>query len=262
MELIENRKETKDIRKFVTAEMSTILNMVSLESVYQNSRGIFEQKQRGSYAQVMEPFSFLFVFFFKWLKIKNNHIFVVVENMYQKKKSISFKLINDVIYFQMLELLTKAVGCVNVSNETKMKANEIEFWFTEVMPLIFDADDDIQTNAIKAFSKAMPLLLASRHQSHSLWPQIRVSIVNEFTQKIIACFKQNNPKWYMIWCLSVRLLDIDIPRSASTLNAFLTIVEPALRSTVPMRRAEGYLCWRVSNRPHTLPFVHKFITLN
>lgn len=52
MELIENRKETKDIRKFVTADMSTILNKVSLESVYKNAREIFDQKQRGSYAQV------------------------------------------------------------------------------------------------------------------------------------------------------------------------------------------------------------------
>lgn len=57
MELIENRKETKDIRKFITSEMSTILNKVSLESVYKNAREIFEQKQRGSYAQVREKTS-------------------------------------------------------------------------------------------------------------------------------------------------------------------------------------------------------------
>lgn len=52
MELIENRKETKDIGRFVTSEMSTILNKVSLHSVYKNAREIFEQQQRGSYAQV------------------------------------------------------------------------------------------------------------------------------------------------------------------------------------------------------------------
>lgn len=52
MELIENRKETKDIRRFITSEMSTILNKVSLESVYKNAREIFELRQRGSYAQV------------------------------------------------------------------------------------------------------------------------------------------------------------------------------------------------------------------
>lgn len=57
MELIENHKETKDIRKFVTAEMSTILIKVSIESVYKNAREIFEQKQRGSYAQVRGPVS-------------------------------------------------------------------------------------------------------------------------------------------------------------------------------------------------------------
>lgn len=61
MELIENRKETKDINRFVTSEMSTILNKVSLESVYKNARDIFEQKQRGSYAQVN----------FDWILIQN-----------------------------------------------------------------------------------------------------------------------------------------------------------------------------------------------
>lgn len=52
MELIENRKETKDIGRFVTSEMSTILNKVALESVYARAREIFKQQQRGSYAQV------------------------------------------------------------------------------------------------------------------------------------------------------------------------------------------------------------------
>lgn len=52
MELIENRKETKDIGRFVTSEMSTILNKVSLESVYARAREIFKLQQRGSYAQV------------------------------------------------------------------------------------------------------------------------------------------------------------------------------------------------------------------
>lgn len=52
MELIENRKETKHIGRFVTSEMSTILNKVALESVYARAREIFKQQQRGSYAQV------------------------------------------------------------------------------------------------------------------------------------------------------------------------------------------------------------------
>ncbi|XP_055318970.1 telomere-associated protein RIF1 [Sitodiplosis mosellana] len=195
MELIENRKETKNIGRFVTSEMSSILNKVSLESVYKNARDIFEKKQRGSYAQI-------------------------------------------------LELLIKVINCVKVSPETKMSPVEIEFWLKEVVPLIFDTDDDIQTNAIEAVNRAMPLLLASRYQSHPQWQRVRFEILSDYTKKINACFRQGNPKWYLAWCLCVRLLDVDIPRSASTLNAFLSIVEPALRSNVPIRRAEGYLCWR------------------
>ncbi|XP_031630686.1 telomere-associated protein RIF1 [Contarinia nasturtii] len=196
MELIENRRETQDIKSFITSEMSSILNKVSLESVYKNAREIFEEKQRGSYAQI-------------------------------------------------LELLIKVVSCIKVLPETKMTSTEIEFWLKDVFPLAFDSDEDIQTNAIKAVKTAMPMLLVSHHHSNPLWEQTRSSILNEYTVKIGNFFKHGSPKWYMTWCICVRLLDIDIPRSARTLNAFLSIVEPALRSNVPIRRAEGYLCWRV-----------------
>lgn len=160
---------------------------------------------------------------------------------------INYKLPIDIqMSLQILELLIKVIGCVKVSSETRMSSIEIEFWLKEVIPLIFDSDDDIQTNAIEAVKKAVPLLLSSHHQAHPHWPRVRSDILTEYTKKIQACFRQDSPKWYMAWCLCVRLLDIDIPRSASTLNAFLSIVEPALRSNIPIRRAEGYLCWRVS----------------
>lgn len=138
------------------------------------------------------------------------------------------------------------ISLVRMSPESRMSSPEIEFWLKDVMPLIFDSDEDIQSNAIGAVNEVIPLLLASRHQSHPHWQQVRTTILTDYTQKIGGCFRQGNPKWHMVWCLCVRLLDVDIPRSASTLNAFLSIVEPALRSNVPIRRAEGYLCWRVS----------------
>lgn len=80
------------------------------------------------------------------------------------------------------------------------------------------------------------------------------SSICSYTKNIFALFIQNSAKWHILWCYFLRLMDIDIPRSASTLNAFLTIVEPALRSSVPTRRAEGYLCWRVCTS-HTYSFL-------
>lgn len=137
------------------------------------------------------------------------------------------------------------MGLVIVAPDIRLSPPEIEFWLKDVMPMICDSDEDIQSNAIEAMNKAVSLLLASKFQTHPYWQQTRNTILNDYTQKIRSCFQQGNPKWYMVWCLCVRLLDVDIPRSASTLNAFLSIVEPALRSNVPIRRAEGYLCWRV-----------------
>lgn len=145
-------------------------------------------------------------------------------------------------------MLIKALSVIKTTPEVtyRMKLNEIEFWFTYVVPLIFDSDVDIQQNAIDAMNKAIPLILLSRHHSHPLWQSLRNDIISDYTKKINQLFVQGSPNWHLVWSLCVRLLDADIPRSASILNTFLSIVDPALRSNVPMRRAEGYLCWRVS----------------
>lgn len=123
---------------------------------------------------------------------------------------------------------------------------KLSLWFEHVMPLEFDADADIQQNAINAVEQVMPLLMVSKHQSHPEWGKHRNNIINKYVKEIGASFQKGNARWHRTWCHCVQILDIEIPRSATTLNAFLGIVEPALRSVIPMRRAEGYLCWRVS----------------
>lgn len=54
MELIECRKETKDIHKYITPNMSKVLNRVTLETAYKSAREIFAQKKRSQYAQVFQ----------------------------------------------------------------------------------------------------------------------------------------------------------------------------------------------------------------
>lgn len=148
---------------------------------------------------------------------------------------------------QILELLTKAVSTMKPTPENALKTNELELWYREIIPLMFDQDVDIQQNAITAVNAVIPIMLMSKHHSHPMWPQLRDNILGPYRQEINDLFTKNNSRWHSIWCHFVRILDIDIPRSATTLNAFLCIVEPALRSSIPARRAEGYLCWRVSN---------------
>lgn len=130
--------------------------------------------------------------------------------------------------------------------EHALSQNHMDLWYYHVIPLMFHSQEDIQCNSINAIGKVIPYLMLSKHQNHPYWPKLRSEILTSYTKEINAMFLQNNPQWHLIWCHFVRILDIDIPRSATTLNAFLCIVEPALRSSIPTRRAEGYLCWRVS----------------
>lgn len=73
-----------------------------------------------------------------------------------------------------------------------------------------------------------------------------IILFDSYIKEIQHQLQQNNSKWYRSWCICLQLLDTEIPRSATILNQFLGIVEPALRSTTMDRRAEAYLCWKVS----------------
>lgn len=65
MELIESRKETKDIHQYITPNMSKVLNRVTLETAYKSAREIFAQKNRSQYAQVFEVTVHVIFFFHK-----------------------------------------------------------------------------------------------------------------------------------------------------------------------------------------------------
>lgn len=149
---------------------------------------------------------------------------------------------------QILELLTKSLIELPVSSENALSIHKLSLWFDHVVPLVFDADVDIQQNAINAVGNVIPLMMVSKHQSHPDWQKHRTTIISKYAKEIATLFQKDNNKWHLIWCHCVQILDIEIPRSATTLNAYLGIVEPALRSNVPERRAEGYLCWRVSKK--------------
>lgn len=153
------------------------------------------------------------------------------------------------IYLQILELLATSLTEWPATPINALSTKKLSLWFDHVMPLELDADADIQQNAINAVEQVMPLLMVSKHQSHPEWTRHRNNIITRYVKEIGALFQKGNARWHRTWCHCVQILDIEIPRSATTLNAFLGIVEPALRSVIPMRRTEGYLCWRVSCPP-------------
>lgn len=122
---------------------------------------------------------------------------------------------------------------------------QMNVWLDNVIPLMFDADEAIQNKAIEVVGEQLPLILTSNLHEHPAWERLRSNILNTYTQEITTQFNAHNSKWSLLWSHCVRLLDIDIPKSATTLNTFLSTVEPALRSSLPIHRAEGYYCWRV-----------------
>lgn len=123
-----------------------------------------------------------------------------------------------------------------------------DFWLYQALPLVLHPNQDIQMSAIKAMNCVLPALLATNYQTDPKWDVLQSQLLDVYVTKIRELFHRKNANWHLIWNICIRLLDVQIPRSASTLNLFLSLVEPALRCHDPKRRAEGYLCWRVSDR--------------
>lgn len=227
LELVESRSETKKFTQFFTQKMSGVLTLVSMEAVYKSAHEIFESKRRSSFAQVICGAT-----------AASNRFFQLIH-------FCCVPIFDDNL--QILELLATSLTEWPAIQENALTTQKLSLWFDHVVPLEFDTDADIQKNAIDAVEKVMPLLMVSKHQSHPDWTKYRNTIINKYVKEIGILFQKDNARWHRTWCHCVQILDIEIPRSATTLNAFLGIVEPALRSVIPMRRAEGYLCWRVSS---------------
>lgn len=146
-------------------------------------------------------------------------------------------------------MLAKSTNHQNsdVTSNVELTQARVDFWLYQVLPLVLYPKQDIQSSAIKAVNSVLSSLLRTDYQSNQKWEVLQNEILEQYVTKIREFFDRKNANWYLIWNICIRLLDVQIPRSASTLNLFLSLVEPALRCHDPKRRAEGYLCWRVSH---------------
>lgn len=78
----------------------------------------------------------------------------------------------------MLKVLAE-VTQLNVPSATYMNSVRINFWFKNILPLLFDNDIDIQNSAIDAFTAFIPHLMLSEYENHEDWPITKAVLVGE-----------------------------------------------------------------------------------
>lgn len=81
--------------------------------------------------------------------------------------------------FQTLDIITNVTHITNATPENALPEKTLKFWFQDVFPLMFDANQGIQNSAIEALEAVIPFLRYSSYQEHPDWPELQKHIINE-----------------------------------------------------------------------------------
>ncbi|XP_055859445.1 telomere-associated protein RIF1 [Episyrphus balteatus] len=147
------------------------------------------------------------------------------------------------LFCNMLDLLARTT---KTTGDKYLNTDEfILFWTTDILPLIFDEDKDIQKSAIAAMETLLQSLDFKFLHSLPAWSAIKMKIVQNYSKEIPKYREVSNSCWYKIWCLLIRILDKEIVKGASTINSFLSVVELGFRSADYNVRTEAFYCWKV-----------------
>jgi hypothetical protein len=62
----------------------------------------------------------------------------------------------------------------------------IKFWFKDILPLLFDAEDEIKEAAIDAVSAFVPQLKFTKYQTMTIWNSTKTAIVDKYVLQMIV----------------------------------------------------------------------------
>lgn len=79
----------------------------------------------------------------------------------------------------MLDLLIRTTRASGVSSALPLNEDYVKFWYSEILPLVFDEEKAIQENAITALETVLPYLESVDFQNLPEWPVIKAIIVDQ-----------------------------------------------------------------------------------
>lgn len=145
----------------------------------------------------------------------------------------------------MLDLLTSTCKTTGLVGSKIVSDEMIEFWLSDILPLMFDTDRAIQTKAVEAFEQGLASMDVKTIHSSKQWTTLKTSLCTQHAPKVHKLREERNRHWHRVWGFMIRILDKELLKGASTINSFLSIVELGFRSTDNTIRAESFLCWRL-----------------
>lgn len=142
------------IANVISRKVSNNMVSLTLSGVYLEAEKVFKKQDKHLYAKVS---------------------LYTTQPMDGRDDDMSFFLIS----FQMLDSITRVTLVTNETLENSLTPNQLRFWFSDVIPMIFDKNKEIQNSAIKAVEAVLPFFQLSAHQEHPNWPALEQCITNE-----------------------------------------------------------------------------------
>ncbi|XP_037032143.1 telomere-associated protein RIF1 isoform X2 [Bradysia coprophila] len=157
----------------------------------------------------------------------------------------AFKNKEKHLYAKRLDVITSVTQVTHRTPENALTSNQLKFWFQNVIPLIFEENNETQKSAIRAIEAVLPFIRLSSHQDHPDWIALEKRITTEYSDAVIALRDKSDSLWYRMWGILVKLLNKKLLKGAAVINKFLSICENGFKSPNYTTRAETFLCWKV-----------------
>ncbi|XP_065090642.1 uncharacterized protein Rif1 isoform X2 [Ochlerotatus camptorhynchus] len=147
---------------------------------------------------------------------------------------------------KILESLVKACQIKReyVGEKQKLDDDQMNFWFNDVLRLLFDWENPLTRElALRASEAILPHLEQTLYLDSPAWPALKTQISNVYSNLLEQARGRNDPEWHRKWSVLVRILDKEICQGAVIINVFLAIVESGFRSSELLVREQSFDCW-------------------
>ncbi|XP_062562298.1 telomere-associated protein RIF1 isoform X2 [Armigeres subalbatus] len=133
-----------------------------------------------------------------------------------------------------------------VGAKQKLDDDQMNFWFNDVLRLLFDWENPVTRElALRASEAILPHLEHTLYLDSPAWPALKTQISNVYSNLLEQARGRNDPEWHRKWSVLVRILDKEICQGAVIINVFLAIVESGFRSAELLVREQSFDCWQL-----------------
>lgn len=173
-----------------------------------------------------------------------NEMYVIITRLFEIKLDDLHQLSINLLMRHLKIVLSKDNSIINRMTTNQDEELKVGLWFKHLLALVFTTNNEkLRALLITAFELYTAVLPDLHYRAMSFWPDVKSAIFDQYASKLHE-LRNTTPQWYKIWTILSQIVSMEIIKSASIINKFLSIVEIGFRGDDLCIRAQAYLCWR------------------